>query len=188
MNHLFSIPWEEELCSLDTKDDCQHFNGKIKASLDLFISKVPQCNANRPQRMTWTVKRLIRTKQRHYNTYMTSRTEIHREQFKRTEKLCKKAVHSAKRKFESNIAKNGNKRPFNAYIKSKTKSRDNVGLLKVGDNDNEQMATLLNASFSSVFSNEKLSDILQCQYLSGNQSPISGSRQKKLPKKSRNLK
>ena len=172
MNHLSSIPWEEELRDLDTEAAWQHFNGKIKTSLDLFIPKVPRRNTNRPQWMTRTVKRLIRTKQRHYNTYMTSRTEIHREQFKRTEKLCKKAVRSAKRKFESNIAKNGNKRPFNAYIKSKTKSRDNVGPLKVGDRyitDNEQMATILNASFSSVFSNENLSDIPQCQYLSGNQ-------------------
>ena len=104
---------------------------------------------------------------------MTTRTEVHKEQFKRTEKLCKKAVRSAKRKFETTIAKNGNKRPFNAYIKSKTKSRDNVGPLKVGDKfitDNEQMASLLNASFSSVFSNENMSDIPPCPSLSDNQS------------------
>ena len=45
------------------------------------------------------------------------------------------------------IAKNGNKRPLKAYIKSKTKSRNDVGPLKVGNSfisNNSEMATLLN--------------------------------------------
>ena len=104
---------------------------------------------------------------------MTSRSDLHKDQFKRTEKQCKKAVRSAKKKFESNIAKNGNKRPFNAYIKSKTKSRDNVGPLKVGNSfnsDNALMASMLNDTFSAVFSTEDITTIPHCQSLSGNQS------------------
>ena len=71
-----------------------------------------------------------------------------------------------KKKFENNIAKNGNKRPFNLYIKSKTKSRDNVGPLKVGNvyiTDNDKMATILNSTFSAVCSYEDLSNVPVCQ-------------------------
>ena len=102
---------------------------------------------------------------------MDTRSDPHRDKFKQTEKLCKKAVRAAKKKFENSIAKNGNRRPFNSYIKSKTKCRDNVGPLKVGNTyitDNDQMATLLNTTFSSVFTVEDPSNIPTCQSLSGN--------------------
>ena len=65
------------------------------------------------------------------------------------------------------------KRPFNAYIKSKTKSRDNVGPLKVGNSfitDNEEMATILNTAFSSVFSNEDTTNIPPCRDTSNRNS------------------
>ena len=123
--------------------------------------------------MTKAVKKLINAKQRHYNTYMSTRSELHKEQFKNTEKQCKKAVRAAKRRFEKNIAKNGNKRPFNAYIKSKTKSRDNVGPLKEGNefiSDNEHMASILNNAFTSVFSNEDVTNIPTCPTTSGDHS------------------
>ena len=55
--------------------------------------------------------------------YMETRTPHDYEHYKATEKECKKAIRKAKKKFEGNIACNGNKRPFNSYIKSKTKSR-----------------------------------------------------------------
>ena len=52
------------------------------------------------------------------------------------------------------------------YIKSKTKSRDNVGPLKVGNvyiTDNDKMATILNSTFSAVCSYEDLSNVPVCQ-------------------------
>ncbi len=88
--------------------------------------------------------------------------------FKKTQKECKKAVRQAKRKFEQKIAQNGNKRPFVAYIKSKTKSRSGVGPLKVdnkiisGDKD---MATELNKAFCSVFTKENDQNRPTCQVL-----------------------
>ena len=170
-NPLNTIPWEEDLRSLDTEETWNYLKVRISTSLDLFIPKVPRRNVNKPQWMTKMVRRLIRKKQRHYNTYMDTRTEFHKDQFRQTEKLCKKAVRSAKRKFESIIAKNCNKRPFNAYIKSRTKSRDNVGQLKVSGifiTDNAGMATLVNNVFSSVFSNENLANFPDCPPLSQN--------------------
>jgi len=91
-----------------------------------------------------------------------------RQSLKKTQKECKKAVRQAKRKFEQKIAQNGNKRPFVAYIKSKTKSRSGVGPLKVdnkiisGDKD---MATELNKAFCSVFTKENDQNRPTCQVL-----------------------
>ena len=106
-----------------------------------------------------------RLKQRHYNLYQADRTEAHFDQCKKTEKACKKSVRSAKRKFEQNIAKNGNKRPFNSYIKSKTASKVNIGPLKVGNelvSDNLGMASILNNTFSTVFTVEDQSNVPHC--------------------------
>ncbi len=107
----------------------------------------------------------MRKKQRDYNSYMQTRTQEYFTKFKETEKKCKKAIRSAKRKFERDIAKNGNKRPFNSYIKSRTSSRINIGPLKNGDklvSDNLEMATILNKTFSAVFTQEDRSNIPQC--------------------------
>ena len=67
-------------------------------------------------------------------------------------------MRRAKKKIEVKIATNGNKRPFNSYIKSKTKSGVNVGPLKRGADlitDNTEMAN----QFSSVFSHADLANI-----------------------------
>jgi len=66
-------------------------------------------------------------------------------------------IRNAKRKFEQKLAKNGNKKPFMAYVKSKTKHREGVGPLKVNGkytNDDNEMANILNDFFSSVYTQE----------------------------------
>ena len=107
--------------------------------------------------MTKIVKRLVRKKQRHYNVYMETNSAYDFDRYMSTAKECKKAIRKAKKKFETNIANKGNKRPFNSYIKSKTKSRVSVGPLKQGEDlitDNRDMATILNDQFGSVFTHE----------------------------------
>ena len=81
---------------------------------------------------------------------MDTSTAFDYDRYMRTAKECKKAIRKAKKKFETNIAKNGNK-------KSKTKSRVTVGPLKQGDDmftDNRDMATILNDQFGTVFMHE----------------------------------
>ena len=137
----------------------------INTGIESFIPKVLRRRNNHHQWMTKTVKQLVRKKQRDYNSYMQTRTQEYFTKFKETEKKCKKAIRSAKRKFERDIAKNGNKRPFNSYIKSRTSSRINIGPLKDGDklvSDNLEMATILNKTFSAVFTQEDRSNIPQC--------------------------
>ena len=120
--------------------------------------------------MTRSVKKLVRRKQRHYNIYIQTGAPEDFDRYKATEKECKKAMRRAKKLFKSSIARNGNKRPFNSYIKSKTKSRVSVGPLKSGGElvtENTQMATILNNQFGAVFSYEDAAHVPPCPDTSG---------------------
>ena len=172
-NFLQRVNWYEDLDGKDTEECWDFFKDKITTGINCFIPKIRRRKSNNHQWMTKQVKRIVRQKQRHYNTYQEDRTRQNYEQYKKTEKACKKAVRSAKRRFEQNIAKNGNKRPFNSYIKSKTASRVNIGPLKVGNeivSDNQGMASILNDTFSGVFTVEDLSNIPICPTVSPNYS------------------
>ena len=164
-DQLGSIDWDAQLMNKDADSAWQLITGKINLAIAQFIPKIRRRRSNNQQWMTRKVKRIVRQKQRHYNWYMESRTDRDFDRYKATAKECKKEIRKAKKKFESSIAKNGNKKPFNSYIKSKTKSRISVGPLKQGEElitDNKQMADMLNKQFSSVFSNEDASHIPDC--------------------------
>ena len=155
--YLQNVKWIENMENKSTDEAWTFFKTTITSGIEKFIPKIPRRGNGKPQWMTKTVRKLVRMKQRHYNIYMKSRTDINLERLKKTQKDCKKAIRGAKKQFEQNIAKNANKRTFNSYIKSRTKSRANVGPLKVGSNiftDPKQIATILNNSFCSVFSKE----------------------------------
>jgi len=165
---LQNVDWERELNGTPMDEAWNFLKGKILSGMDIFVPKISRRTKNSPRWMTTLVKRLIRRKQRFYNTFMETRQPEDEAKFKKTQKECKKAVRQAKRKFEQKIAQNGNKRPFVAYIKSKTKSRSGVGPLKVdnktisGDKD---MATELNKAFCSVFTKENDQNRPTCQVL-----------------------
>ena len=63
-------------------------------------------------------------------------------------------MRNSKRNFEKKLANSTNKKPFNSYLRSKTKSRSGVGPI-VHDNrvvtEAKEMSTILNSYFSSVF-------------------------------------
>ena len=76
--------------------------------------------------------------------------------------MSKKAVQAAKRYYEKKLADIMNQKPFNAYLKSKTKTKPPVGPLKTDNNtvsDNTEMSTILNNYFCSVFSIENTTNM-----------------------------
>ena len=86
-----------------------YFRRFVQEPVKSFPPKVPRRRPNNHQWMTKNVKKLVRTEQRHYNLYMHTRSPIHINQFKQSEKKGKKAVRAAKKYFERKIAKNGKK-------------------------------------------------------------------------------
>jgi len=87
------------------------------------------------------------------------------EEYREQEKRVKNMIRKAKRQYEKKLAEGGNKnkKPFFAYVKRKTKSRQGVGPLKRGDGstvtEDVEMAEVLNSFFSSVFTREDLTEI-----------------------------
>ena len=167
-DYLKMADWTRELDRRNVEDAWVYFKDKIQTGTDLFIPKIQRRSNKRPQWMTKNVMRLTRLKQRHYNAYMQNRSQENKDRFNQTQTQCKRAVRKSKRKFEQKIATNGNKRPFNSYLKSKTKVQATVGPLKVGSeviSDNAGMANVLNESFCKVFSRENVNEIPGCQNL-----------------------
>ena len=157
IEHMNNIDFASLLQSQDANTAWVTLKDTISDAMDRYIPLTHRRKPGQPLWMNKNVKNLTNLKRRHWKRFKKNRTEANFDQFKLSEKKCKKAVQSAKRTFERNIAKSGNKRPFNAYVKAKSKSRVNVGPLKVNNtlvSDNKGMAEVLNNYFTSVFSKE----------------------------------
>jgi len=140
-------------------------------ALDRYIPLTTRRKPGQPPWLTRAVLRLTRKKNRYWKRFTKNRSDHNFSNYKEVEKQCKRAVSNAKKSFEKKIADSGNKRPFNAYVKSKTKTRHNVGPLKVGDTlltENADMAKVLNEFFSSVFTEEAPGPIPPCPKLPSN--------------------
>ena len=169
LNFFFSsTKWDELFMNKDADSCWTTLINTIELGTSQFIPKVQRRKKGRPPWMTRNVIRMCRKKQRYWKTYSNSRTPEYFERYKLQEKITKKAVISAKRSYEKRISMNGNKRPFNAYIKNKTKERTPVGPLKVDKktiSDNAEMAEVLNQYFCSVFTKEDVQNIPTVQDL-----------------------
>ena len=156
-NHLSKANLCAKFKSLDVQDSYELLKKTIKEATEIFVPKKKRRQLNKPVWMNAAVIKLSRQKQRRYDIYMKNKTEENHNIYKKLEKKCKKAVRNAKRKFEKKLANNTNKKPFNAYLRTKTKTRTNVGPLVENNNivtDSVEMAKILNNYFASVFTND----------------------------------
>ena len=161
-NHIENIDFGSLFQDKDANQCWLSLKDIIESGLDRYIPLTCRRKPGQPPWMNKLVKNLTNKKRRHWKRFKKNRSDLNFENFKQSEKLCKKAVQNAKRRFERNIAKSGNKRPFNSYVKSKTKTRANVGPLKVDDvliSDNKGMAVALNDYFLSVFSKDSAGQV-----------------------------
>jgi hypothetical protein len=155
--HLESIDFDAMFQDKNADTAWVCFKDILEGALDRYIPLTPRRKQGDPPWMTRAVKRLVNRKQRFWKRFSKNRSDYNFDKYKQAEKLCKQGVSAAKRKFERNIANSGNKRPFNAYVKCKTKSRANIGPLKVDQglvSDNKEMAQVLNNFFTSVYGHE----------------------------------
>ena len=130
-SHLESINFNEMFQEKNANSSWVLLKDTIEDTISRYIPLTPRRKQGDPPWLTKSVKRLINRKQRFWKRFSKNRSDANINTFKTAEKLCKRGVSDAKRKFERNIASSGNKRPFTSYVKSKTKSRANVGPLKV---------------------------------------------------------
>ena len=129
---------------------------QMDTALNRYIPLVDRRNPNNPPWFSAHIKKLTNRKRRHWQRYKKDRTTANYDFYKQSEKNLKKSVQSAK------SARSGNKRPFNFYIKSKSKARVGIGPLKVNGElvtSNQVIACALNNYFVSVFTEEDLGPV-----------------------------
>lgn len=156
-NYLSNFDWFNNISSSCVNSAWSTFKETVMDGVDQFVPKITRRSNNHPPWLTNNVRRLINQKQRHYKSYMKFKSIELLERYKISEKLCKKAVRSAKRRYEKKLAHDPNQKKFFAFVKKKTSTRVNVGPLKSGNlllTESTDMAKVLNDFFCSVFSNE----------------------------------
>jgi hypothetical protein len=107
--------------------------------------------------MTTEILQLIRKKRRLWKKAKYGQATA---EYEATSRDLKTKIRTAKRNMEKKLTKTDgrNNKPFYNYVKKKTKTCESVGPLKSQDGqlvtDSKDMANILNASFSAVFTRE----------------------------------
>ena len=148
--------WVNGVRRMDTTAAWLEVKRKVNQLVEDYVPLRRLRNNNRPIWMRQEILRAIRKKKKLWkrDKFKEDQTE-----YKEQEKKTRNLIRRAKRKFEKNLSEgnNGNNRPFFAYIKQRTKSKPSIGPLKkdgVTVSGDEQMAELLNKTFSDVFTRE----------------------------------
>ena len=153
--------WSRRVMASDTDTAWRMVKGKVE---DLIRRHVPvrrRRNQNRPGWLSQDILRAIRKKKR---VWKKVKNKADKREFVEQEKITRNLIRNAKRRYEKKLAdgNGGNKRPFFAYVKQKTRSRPSIGPLKHGGvtvTDNKEMATLLNKCFGESFTREDSANV-----------------------------
>jgi hypothetical protein len=149
--------WQQEIRAADTEKAWNIFAEKIKEVTEKCVPVKRKRNVNRPPWMTQEILRAIRKRKR---VWAKVKGKADQAEYKAQEKITRNLIRNAKKKFERKLADGGgqNKKPFYAYVKTKTKARQSVGPLKDKRGktvtENIAMADLLNKTFGEAFTRE----------------------------------
>ena len=182
---LGEVDWEEEFGVLGGEECMDKFYRVVdkvtKECVPLKLRRV----SNKPLWMTRNTMRLLRKKRRLWRAYSTEDYygQDHRDflAYKEVQKEIKKEIRKAKRKVEKDLAKKAKKNPkkFYAYLKSKTSNRVGVGPLSGEEglvSDDKEMAGILNAQYTSVFTSEDLTNMPEPEVLFTGDDPLTDVR------------
>jgi hypothetical protein len=159
---LAATDWRRELRGKPADRMWEAFKNKVHGAVRRFVPTRKVKNDGRP---AWMKNEILAALRRKKKLWQRAKGGRGVEEYKEQEKLVKNMIKKAKRQFEKKLAEGGssNKKPFFAYVKRKTRTRQGVGPLRGGDGrvvtDDTEMAEVLNSFFSSVFTREDLTDI-----------------------------
>jgi hypothetical protein len=161
-NMLKDRDWKQKIREADTEAAWNLFADKINAAVEKCVPERRRRNVNRPPWMTQEILRAIRKKKRLWTKCKGMQNQ---EEYRKQEKVTRNLIRNAKKKFEKRLAEGGgkNKKPFYAYVKTKTKTRQSVGPLRDKNGqtikENAAMASLLNNTFGAAFTREAAGDV-----------------------------
>lgn len=143
----------------------------VHNAMEECIPKVRVGVAKKARKPLWlndSAMAKVKKKRQAYERYLQTRDGQDYLQYARARNQARKACRTAVRELEKSVAKKAKQNPkaFFAYARSKTKTRD--GISDLSDSCGEKVTTdhgkanLLNSYFSSVFTEEDLTQIPNC--------------------------
>ena len=179
---LGGIGWEVEFGQLRGSECMEKFYEVLDRVTRECVPTKLRRTANKPLWMNGNIMRLLRRKRRLWRAYSGEGYYQQDYQdflaYQEVQKEIKKLIRKAKRKLERSLAKKAKKDPkkFYSYIKSKTSNRVSVGPL-VGEDGlvsgNKEMAGMLNAQYTSVFTREDTTNLPDPEHLFRGDHPLS---------------
>jgi len=138
------------------------FGHFIKKAIDQFVPLGYSKSKKTPKWMNRNAKAAMKYKSRMWLRYRESKSYNDMLEYKIYESKAVKEYKNANKQFESKLARDikTNPKRFYAYVRSKSKVKDSVGLLKDSNgqfvSEKEEMCNcnLLNEYFGSVFTSE----------------------------------
>jgi hypothetical protein len=154
--------WRDELRNAGAERAWTRLREVISNATEACVPKKRMRNKNRPPWLTQEILREIRRRKR---MWARDKDKADKDEYKEQDKKTRNMIRAAKKKFERRLADGGgqNKRPFYAYVKARTKTRQSVGPLKDESgntvNGMREMADLLNATFGKAFTRENTAEV-----------------------------
>jgi hypothetical protein len=166
---LEAIHWTAEMTTKSVEEGWKFVRKTLEESIARNVPIIKGCIRFKHPWMTREILRLIRKKRRRWRVAKSSFAERDMEEYRKVEKEVSNKIRNAKRKLERDLVSgtDKNNRNYTKYVKSKTKSRTQVGPLITKEkriiSDNKEMAEVLNQFFSSVFTREDLISIPEAE-------------------------
>ena len=176
---LSEVEWEEEFREMGGVESMDKFYEVLERVTKECVPTKMRRTANRPIWMKNNIMRMIRKKRRLWRAYSGEgyyRAD-HRDftAYQEVQKELRKQVRKAKRKLEKSLAKKSKQKQFYAYMKSKTSNRVSVGPLNGREGlvtSDKEMAGILNAQYTSVFTREDTTHLPEPECLFTGDDPL----------------
>ena len=167
---MSNVNWTSEFRNCSAGQMWRKFKHKVNATIKKNVPLRKVYKNSKPPWLTPEVRAAIRRKE---NLWKQAKRGHGGEEYKEAARRLKKLIRAAKNKHERRLADNKekDKRPFYAYVRGKTRCRPEVGPLKTAAGEtvtcDEQAASTLNNYFSSVFTQEDVTEIPAAEDQSG---------------------
>ena len=161
-----SHKWYELLNNnVTVEDSLSIIDNVLNEGMLKFIPTTSSKKRTARKRVPESILEFIRVKRRAFKHYKKFRTNANKKAYDKARADVKRVMRRNKKNHETKLAKNIKDDPksFYAYVSSVTKPREKIGNLLKDDGsltkDNQEKADIFNTFFSSVFTQENLSNI-----------------------------
>ncbi len=161
---LKAVQWQSIEEGEDVQQEWFAIKGELLRCMEELVPKKEARSSKQPPWMRKRVMNLIKERNKAWKKYRERPSYVNQKRYKRKRNEVSSEIRAAKESFEYKLAENIKEDPktFYAYVRSKSKSRSEIGTLKWKDElveEDEGKAKVLNEYFSSVFTKEDTSTL-----------------------------